>query len=215
MAYSQDERRWRRQRRASPCPPPNPRPPPNEIAGEGMQALRHRRVNSELCAGRRHHSPIVRLLRLEAPQIWSCGTTLRGNQGRLGVPPQAARTEGPPQTRPRRMDQSREAHHPARPHQSPEGAMSPHDGLGPAATPGSRGPQALTLSTGHRSRRSRASIRAARSWSERRPGRLPAGAMQPGTAPTARRPCKGRQSAEGSHRVSWETAWACRGVTGD
>jgi hypothetical protein len=44
---------------------------------------------------------------------WSCSATLRGNQARLRLPPKAARTKGPPRTRPRRMDQSREAPHSA------------------------------------------------------------------------------------------------------
>src|SRR5215208_4909794 len=33
------------------------------------------------------------------PRPSSCGTTLRGSQGRLRLPPQAARTAGPPRTR--------------------------------------------------------------------------------------------------------------------
>jgi hypothetical protein len=40
------------------------------------------------------------------------------------LPPKAAPTAGTPSTRPRRMDQSREAHHSARPHHSPEGPKS-------------------------------------------------------------------------------------------
>jgi len=63
---------------------------------------------------------------------WSSGTaahrarrshsvTLGGNQGRLGPPPEAARSAGPPRSRPGRMDQSREAHRSARPLHSPEG----------------------------------------------------------------------------------------------
>jgi hypothetical protein len=58
---------------------------------------------------------------LAVPVASSCRTTLGGHQGRLGSPPQAARTYGPPRSRPRCMDQSREAHHPARPLHSPEG----------------------------------------------------------------------------------------------
>ena len=51
----------------------------------------------------------------------SCGTTLSTNQGRLRMPPQAARAIGPPRSRPCRMDQSREAHRLARSLLSPEG----------------------------------------------------------------------------------------------
>ena len=50
------------------------------------------------------------------------GTTLRGNQGRLGLPPQTARTAGRPEGVAAPMYQSRDAHHPARPHHCPEGA---------------------------------------------------------------------------------------------
>jgi hypothetical protein len=52
-----------------------------------------------------------------------CGTTLSGNQVRLRLPPQAARTVGPPEGAAAPLNQSREAHHPARPLQSPEGVM--------------------------------------------------------------------------------------------
>jgi hypothetical protein len=51
-----------------------------------------------------------------------CRTTLRGSQGRLRLPPKAARAEGPPRSRPRRIDQSREALYAARPLHSPEEA---------------------------------------------------------------------------------------------
>ena len=44
-----------------------------------------------------------------------------GNEGRLRLPPKAARTAGPPRTRTGPMHQSREAHRSARPHHSPEG----------------------------------------------------------------------------------------------
>ncbi len=47
-----------------------------------------------------------------------CGTTERGSQVRLRLPPQAARAEGPPRTRPRRSNQWREAQRSARPHNS-------------------------------------------------------------------------------------------------
>ena len=50
----------------------------------------------------------------------SCPSTPSGDQARLRLPPQSARTAGPPRTRPRRMDPSREAH-PARPLHSPRG----------------------------------------------------------------------------------------------
>jgi hypothetical protein len=48
--------------------------------------------------------------------------TLRGDQVRLRLPPEAAMAEGPPKNPAAPMDQSREAHHPARPLHSPEGA---------------------------------------------------------------------------------------------
>jgi hypothetical protein len=47
-----------------------------------------------------------------------------GDQVRLGLPQAAAPAEGPPRTRACRMDQSREAHHSARPHHSPRGLTS-------------------------------------------------------------------------------------------
>jgi hypothetical protein len=50
---------------------------------------------------------------------------LSGSQGRLRLPPQAARTAGPPSSRPRRMGRSREAHHPAQPYHFPEGGHRP------------------------------------------------------------------------------------------
>jgi hypothetical protein len=59
------------------------------------------------------------------PAALALPTTLRDDQGRLRQPPQAARTESPPRTRTRRMDQSREAHFAARPHHSPEAADEP------------------------------------------------------------------------------------------
>ena len=40
------------------------------------------------------------------------------------MPPEAARAEGTPRTRPHRIDQSREAHHSARPLHSPKGGQS-------------------------------------------------------------------------------------------
>jgi hypothetical protein len=52
-----------------------------------------------------------------------CGTTLRGNQGRLGLPPEAARTAGPPEGAVAPMGQSREALLAARPLHSPEGGQ--------------------------------------------------------------------------------------------
>jgi hypothetical protein len=52
---------------------------------------------------------------------WTSGTTLRGSKGRLRLPPEAARTAGPPRTRTGRMNQSREAHHSAWPIHSPRG----------------------------------------------------------------------------------------------
>lgn len=51
-------------------------------------------------------------------------TTVDSNQVRLRLPPQAARTVGPPNGADAPMNQWREAHHPARPLHSPEGAMS-------------------------------------------------------------------------------------------
>jgi hypothetical protein len=53
----------------------------------------------------------------------SCHTTLRGRQVRLRLPPKAATAEGRPQGADAPLNQSREAHHTARPHHSPEGAM--------------------------------------------------------------------------------------------
>src|SRR4029453_18796119 len=41
--------------------------------------------------------------------------------GRAGLPPEAARTEGPPEGAASPVNQSREAHHPARPLHSPRG----------------------------------------------------------------------------------------------
>jgi hypothetical protein len=64
------------------------------------------------------------------------GTTMRGNQGRLRLPPQAVRTEGPPKGADAPMNQSREAHHTARPLHSPEGNTS---GNPPSAGEGVRG----------------------------------------------------------------------------
>jgi hypothetical protein len=52
----------------------------------------------------------------------SGGTTLSGNEIRLRLPPQAARTVGPPEGADAPLHQSLEAHHPARPLHSPEGA---------------------------------------------------------------------------------------------
>jgi hypothetical protein len=46
---------------------------------------------------------------------------LRGNQGRLGLPPEAARDRRSAKNADRPMHQSREAHLPARPLHSPEG----------------------------------------------------------------------------------------------
>jgi hypothetical protein len=51
-------------------------------------------------------------------------TTVRGNQVRLRLPPKAALAEGQPKGAAAPMNQSREAHHPARPLHSPEGAMA-------------------------------------------------------------------------------------------
>jgi hypothetical protein len=53
-----------------------------------------------------------------------CRTTLHGNQGRLRLPPSAARTEGPPRIADAPIDQSREAHHPAWPLHSPLGDVT-------------------------------------------------------------------------------------------
>jgi hypothetical protein len=44
--------------------------------------------------------------------------------GQGEMPPQAARAEGTPKNADAPMNQSREAHHPARPHHSPRGAMT-------------------------------------------------------------------------------------------
>jgi hypothetical protein len=60
------------------------------------------------------------------------------------MPPQAARTEGPPRTRPRRSITPREAHHSARPLYSPVGAMS------------GRGLAGCWTAIGHKSRMRRA-----------------------------------------------------------
>jgi hypothetical protein len=43
----------------------------------------------------------------------------------MRLPPKASRTEGPPRTRSRRINQSREAHRAARPLHSPEGKGRP------------------------------------------------------------------------------------------
>jgi hypothetical protein len=64
------------------------------------------------------------------------GITVGGEKVGIGLPPQAARTAGPPRTRPGRLNQSREAHLAARPLPSPEGGQSaavfaadwPHEG---------------------------------------------------------------------------------------
>jgi hypothetical protein len=64
------------------------------------------------------------------------GTTLSSSQGRLRLPPEAVRAEGPPEGAAVPLNQSREAHHSARPHHSPEGGQSaavfaadwPHEG---------------------------------------------------------------------------------------
>jgi hypothetical protein len=44
----------------------------------------------------------------------------------LRLPPQAARTEGPPKGADAPLNQSREAHHPAWPLHSPRGGHEPH-----------------------------------------------------------------------------------------
>jgi hypothetical protein len=95
--------------------------------------------------------------------------TLGGNQVRLGLPPEAARTVGPPRNAAAPMDQFCETHHSARPLQSPEGTISRTVmGVQPslqvvadfAAERGAIG----------RSRRSRASVRAAIPWGVVAPG---------------------------------------------
>ena len=57
------------------------------------------------------------------PLACSDGITLRGNQARLRLPPQAAPAGGRPEGADAPMNQSREAHHTARPHHSPEGGQ--------------------------------------------------------------------------------------------
>src|SRR5512132_570246 len=63
-----------------------------------------------------------------------------GNQVRLGLPPQAAPAVGRPQGADAPMDQSREAHYPAWPLHSPEGAYSESMmwGRGPGSDTGGR-----------------------------------------------------------------------------
>jgi hypothetical protein len=90
-----------------------------------------------------------------------CGTTLRGNQGRLRSPPKA----GPRRGRAAWINRAKGIRS-ARPHHSPR-AYEPHDDRISAATPGSRGLHALERCARRRSRRSRASVRAAISWSSR------------------------------------------------
>jgi hypothetical protein len=57
-------------------------------------------------------------------QHGACRTTASGNHVRLEMPPQAARTVGPPEGADAPLNQSREAHHAARPLHSPEGAYA-------------------------------------------------------------------------------------------
>jgi hypothetical protein len=83
----------------------------------------------------------------------------------MRLPPQAARTEGPPRTRPRRMDQSREAHLAARQLHSPEGELARWPGAC-LATRGSRGLHVAQRRASRRLRRSRASVVAPISWSD-------------------------------------------------
>jgi hypothetical protein len=65
---------------------------------------------------------VTRAIRSKVGRRWlgSCRITLGGNQGRPGMPPQAAPAEGRPEGAAAPMHQSREAHHPARPLHSPE-----------------------------------------------------------------------------------------------
>jgi len=51
-----------------------------------------------------------------------CETTRRGNQGRLETAAEGGADRRHAKIAAAPMDQSREAHHPARPHHSPEGA---------------------------------------------------------------------------------------------
>jgi hypothetical protein len=60
--------------------------------------------------------------RTRACGLWSCGTTPCSNQGRLRLPPEAAgRRHAKIAATP--MNQSREAHHPARPLTPPRGTL--------------------------------------------------------------------------------------------
>ena len=105
---------------------------------------------------------------------WRCRITLRDDQVRLRLPPGGGAGRRHAKNAARPMNQSREAHHAARPHHSPEGGHEPHASGGPAATPGSRGLSAPERCASRRLRRSRASVRAAISWSRRghRPCRM-------------------------------------------
>jgi hypothetical protein len=71
-------------------------------------------------------------------QHGACRTTASGNHVRLEMPLQAARTVGPPEGADAPLNQSREAHHAARPLHSPEGLM-PSEASEPASRRGDEG----------------------------------------------------------------------------
>jgi hypothetical protein len=97
------------------------------MTGEGMQALRHRRVNSELCAGRQQDRPLFGCLAqtllyliLRHHSKWQPGQAEIAAEGGAGR--RSAKNAAAP------INQSREAHRSARPLHSPEGGHELHDG---------------------------------------------------------------------------------------
>jgi hypothetical protein len=84
-----------------------------------------RHLRADLDLHERRHPSTRRWVRgrVEATALL-IGTTLRGNQVRLRLPPEAAAAQGRPKGAAAPMNQSREAHRSARPHHSPEGVVA-------------------------------------------------------------------------------------------
>jgi hypothetical protein len=90
-----------------------------------------RRERAQIFLSRPAEGEYLCIIQLGRPSL-----TLSGNQVRHEMPPKAAPAVGQPKGADAPMNQSREAHHPARPHHSPEEGQSaavvaadwPHEG---------------------------------------------------------------------------------------
>ena len=84
---------------------------------------RHGRMATQLAVFTAGLGPVGAAVTSANPIVWSILYHPAWQPGQALIAAQAARAEGPPGTRPRRMDQSREAHRSARPLHSPEGGI--------------------------------------------------------------------------------------------